>query len=95
MVATLTITAKSPIFASSSITMGNGKVLTVKANHVSAQNKYIQSATLNGKPWDKPWFAHADIAAGGELVLEMGSHPNVTWGSLPEDAPPSMTPIQP
>jgi predicted alpha-1,2-mannosidase len=85
----------SPIFASSSITMGNGKVLTVKANHVSAQNKYIQSATLNGKPWDKPWFAHADIAAGGELVLEMGSHPNVTWGSLPEDAPPSMTPIQP
>ena len=59
--------------------MGNGKVLTVKANHVSAQNKYIQSATLNGKPWDKPWFAHADIAGGGELVLEMGIHPNVTW----------------
>jgi predicted alpha-1,2-mannosidase len=85
----------SPIFASSSITMGNGKTLTVIANHVSAQNKYIQSATLNGKPWDKPWFAHADIAAGGELVLEMGSHPNVTWGSRPEDAPPSMTPIQP
>jgi predicted alpha-1,2-mannosidase len=85
----------SPIFASSSIAMGNGKVLTVKANHVSAQNKYIQSATLNGKPWDKPWFAHADIAAGGELVLEMGSHPNLTWGSHPEDAPPSMTPLRP
>jgi predicted alpha-1,2-mannosidase len=85
----------SPIFASSSITMGNGKTLTVVANHVSAQNKYIQSATLNGKPWDKPWFAHADITDGGELVLEMGNHPNVTWGSRPEDAPPSMTPIQP
>jgi predicted alpha-1,2-mannosidase len=84
----------SPIFASSSVTMGNDKVFTVIANHVSPQNKYIESATLNGKPWDKPWFAHADIAAGGELVLEMGSHPNVTWGSRPEDAPPSMTPIQ-
>ena len=81
--------------SSSSITMGNGKVLTIKANHVSAQNKYIQSATLNGKPWDKPWFAHADIAGGGELVLEMGSHPNLAWGSRPEDAPPSMTPVQP
>src|ERR1035437_3237609 len=67
----------SPIFASSSIAMGNGKVLTVKANHVSAQNKYVQSATLNGKPWDKPWFAHADIAAGGNLILEMGSHQNM------------------
>jgi predicted alpha-1,2-mannosidase len=44
----------SPIFASSSITMGNGKTLTVTANHVSGQNKYIQSATLNGKPRDKP-----------------------------------------
>jgi predicted alpha-1,2-mannosidase len=85
----------SPIFSSSSITMGNGKVLTVIADHVSAQNKYIQSATLNGKPWDKPWFAHADIAAGGKLALEMGSHPNLTWGSSPEDAPPSMTPTQP
>jgi putative alpha-1,2-mannosidase len=60
--------------------MGNGKILTVIANHVSAQNKYIQSARLNGKPWDKPWFSHADIAAGGALVLEMGSPPNVTWG---------------
>jgi predicted alpha-1,2-mannosidase len=85
----------SPIFASSRITMGNGKVLAVEAHHVSAQNKYIQSATLNGKPLDKPWFAHADIATGGELVLEMGSHPNLTWGTRPEDAPPSMTPIAP
>jgi putative alpha-1,2-mannosidase len=67
----------------------------VRANHVSAQNKYIQSAALNGKPWDKPWFAHTDIAAGGELVLEMGSQPNLTWGSHPVDAPPSMTPVQP
>jgi predicted alpha-1,2-mannosidase len=85
----------SPIFASSSITMGNGNAFSIIADHVSAQNKYIQSATLNGKPWDKPWFAHADIAGGGELVLEMGSHPNMNWGSRPEDVPPSMTPMQP
>jgi predicted alpha-1,2-mannosidase len=85
----------SPIFARSSIMMGNGKTFTVTANHVSAQNKYIQSATLNGKAWDKPWFAHGDIAAGGDLILEMGSHPNMNWGSRPEEAPPSMTPIQP
>jgi predicted alpha-1,2-mannosidase len=84
----------SPIFDRSSITMANGKVFTVLANHVSAQNKYIQSATLNNKHWSKPWFSHADIADGGTLVLEMGAHPNVTWGSRPEDAPPSMTPTQ-
>jgi predicted alpha-1,2-mannosidase len=85
----------SPIFASSTIAMGNGKILSVKAVDVSARNKYIQSATLNGQPWTKPWFAHADIAQGGELILQMGSHPNPAWGSRPQDAPPSMTPPRP
>ncbi len=85
----------SPIFSSSKITMGDNKIFTVVANHVSAQNKFIQSATLNGKSWSKPWFAHKDIAEGGTLVLEMGDRPNKMWGSSPADAPPSMTPIQP
>jgi predicted alpha-1,2-mannosidase len=81
----------SPIFSKSTIRLGNGKLFTVVANHVSAQNKYIQSATLNGKPLNKPWFAHADIANGGSLVLDMGSKPNRQWGSAPVDAPPSMS----
>ena len=85
----------SPIFSRSSITMGNNKVFTVVANHVSAQNKFIQSATLNGKSWSKPWFAHKDIANGGTLVLEMGDRPNRSWGSSSADAPPSMTPVEP
>jgi predicted alpha-1,2-mannosidase len=81
----------SPIFAKAVVQMGNGKEFAIVANHVSAQNKYIQSAQLNGKPLDKPWFSHADIAGGGTLILEMGDKPNRHWGSTPEDAPPSMT----
>ncbi|MGB8481479.1 MAG: GH92 family glycosyl hydrolase [Acidobacteriaceae bacterium] len=81
----------SPIFAKTRITLGNGKVFTILANHVSARNKYIQSARLNGKPLDKPWFAHSDIANGRTLVLEMGDKPNMQWGSAPLDAPPSMS----
>jgi predicted alpha-1,2-mannosidase len=83
----------SPLFEKASITMGNGKVFTVVAKSVSAQNKYIQSASLNGKPWNKPWFEHADIAQGATLVLQMGPEPNKSWGSRPQDAPPSMTPV--
>jgi predicted alpha-1,2-mannosidase len=83
----------SPIFAKTSIRMANGKEFTIVANHVSAQNKYIQSAQLNGKSLDKPWFPHAAIANGGSLVLEMGDKPNKAWGSAPEDAPPSMSPV--
>lgn len=80
----------SPIFEETRITLGNGKVFTITAKDVSFQNKYIQSATLNGKPLDKPWFTHDDIARGGALVLEMGRRPNKSWGSAPDAAPPSI-----
>jgi predicted alpha-1,2-mannosidase len=81
----------SPIFSKSTITLGNGKVFTIIANHVSAQNKYIQSARLNGKPLGRAWFEHGEIASGGTLILEMGDKPNLQWGNAPEDAPPSMS----
>ncbi len=81
----------SPIFAKTVIRLADGKNFTVTANHVSAQNKYIQSATLNGQPLDKPWFRQSDIANGGTLTLEMGDKPNLHWGSAVEDAPPSMS----
>jgi predicted alpha-1,2-mannosidase len=81
----------SPIFERTTIRLGNGKLFTITANHVSAQNKYIESAQLNGKPLDRAWFRHSDIADGGMLVLEMGTRPNLAWGSAPQDAPPSMS----
>ena len=82
----------SPIFDETRITLGNGKVFTIAAKNVSAQNKYIQSAALNGKPLNRPWFTHSDIANGGALVLQMGPRPNTAWGSSPDAAPPSMSP---
>jgi predicted alpha-1,2-mannosidase len=81
----------SPLFEETRITLDKGKVFTITARNVSAQNKYIQSATLNGKLWDKPWFAHSDMAGGGALVLVVGPRPNTSWGSALEAAPPSMS----
>jgi predicted alpha-1,2-mannosidase len=79
----------SPIFAKTVLRLGNGKLFAIVANHVSDRNKYIQSAQLNGKPLDRPWFLHSAIANGGSLILEMGDKPNTRWGSGQEDAPPS------
>ncbi len=81
----------SPLFRHVTMHMGNGKTFEITATNNSDSNLYIQSATLNGKPWNKPWFAHADIADGGKLVLTMGPTPNRQWGSAPEAAPPSMS----
>jgi len=81
----------SPIFDEVTIHMGNGKDLVIVANNNSEKNLYIQSATLNGKPLDQPWFHHSAIANGGKLEFNMGPSPNKNWGSAPEAAPPSMS----
>lgn len=81
----------SPIFERIEIHPKGGKPLTIVAEGASTRNKYIQSATLDGKSLDRPWFTHDSIVNGGTLTLDMGPRPNKTWGSRPQDAPPSMS----
>jgi predicted alpha-1,2-mannosidase len=81
----------SPIFEKSTINLGNKKTFVIEAKNVSAQNKYVQSATLNGEPLNRPWFEHSTLLKGGTLVLNMGPRPNKQWGSSPEAVPPSMS----
>jgi putative alpha-1,2-mannosidase len=54
---------------------------TVIAKNQSPRNRYIQSATLNGRPLTEPFIRHADIAAGSTLVFVMGPRPNKRWGA--------------
>ena len=79
----------SPKFDKMKMDLGNGKFFEIEAINNSEENKYIQSATLNGKPCNKPWFSHTDLISGGKLVLQMGSKANKNWGSAIGDAPPS------
>jgi len=81
----------SPVFEKVTIKVGENKTFTIEAKDVSSQNKYIQAAWLNGEPHNKPWFKHADLAAGGTLVMQMSPRPNKEWASSPEAAPPSMS----
>ena len=81
----------SPVFSKSTITVGENKTFVIEAPDVSAQNKYVQSATLNGEPLNKAWFDHADILKGGKLVLNMGPRPNKQWASSLDAIPPSMS----
>lgn len=68
-----------------------GKFVITTSNN-SHQNQYIQSALLNGKPLERPWFYHRELIRGGTLELDLGPEPNRNWGSRPSDAPPSMSP---
>ena len=81
----------SPIFEEIRIEVGPEKWFTIRANGVSSQNKYIQSATLNGAPLDKAWFTHDALVDGGSLDFVMGPQPNKAWAVDPHNAPPSMS----
>ncbi|MDR2462237.1 MAG: GH92 family glycosyl hydrolase [Verrucomicrobiales bacterium] len=58
----------------------SGKTFTISAANNSPENVYIQSARLNGKPLNRCWLTHAEIAAGGQLDLVLGPQPNERWG---------------
>lgn len=84
----------SPVFDHVALDMGNGKSLTITAKNNSPDNMYIQSATLNGRAWNKPWFSHDDISDGAAFVFDMGPKPNPNWGSAPGAAPPSLSDVR-
>lgn len=79
----------SPLFAETTIRLAGKKTFVVRASNNSAENRYIQSAKLNGQPFTKNWLTHETIVAGGTLEFEMGSKPNTAWGSGEADAPPN------
>jgi len=85
----------SPIFNRITIKLNpkyyKGKQFVIDAKNNSAQNLYIQSAQLNGKPLGRPWVSHETVVNGGILTLQMGNKPNKAWGSKPEHAPMSMS----
>jgi len=77
----------SPLFEKVTINLENGKQFIIEAKNVSDKNIYIQSATLNGKPYTKSWFSHNVITSGGHFIFEMGSTPNYDWGTSESDRP--------
>lgn len=71
----------SPFFSSVRLQLDNGKAVEIIAHNNSTDNKYIQSARLNGKTWSKSWFSHSDIENGGKLEFVMGDQRNKEWGT--------------
>ena len=65
----------SPLFEKAVISLENGLTFTIEAGNNSEENIYIQSATLNGEPFERNWIDHSEIMAGGVLHFEMGPAP--------------------
>ena len=66
----------SPIFDRVEISLPNGRTFTVLAKGASGKAKYVQAASLNGRPLTAPKFSHAEMLEGGTLELTMSQRPN-------------------
>ena len=81
----------SPAFDQAVMEVGDGKQFKIVCHNVSAENIYIQSATLNDKPLTRSYIIHEELMAGGKLEFEMGNAPNKSLWNNEESLPPSMT----
>ena len=79
----------SPVFEKATLSLGNGKTFIMSCKNYSPANKYIQSAKLNGKLWNRSWFSHEELMKGGVLELVMGKNPNKVWAASKDAIPPS------
>ncbi|HEX4286022.1 MAG TPA: GH92 family glycosyl hydrolase [Terracidiphilus sp.] len=80
----------SPLVEHAVLELGAGKRLEIEVKRSDPSHAYVQSFTLNGRPQQQLWFRHADIAGGGQIVLELGPGPNQSLGIKREEAPPSL-----
>ncbi len=80
----------SPLFEDVKISLPGNKIFEVEALNNSKENIYIQSVTLNGKPYDKSYILYEDVMKGGKLSFVMGNQPNKDFGAAPSSRPTSL-----
>jgi putative alpha-1,2-mannosidase len=73
------------------VKLQNGKQVTLNAPDNSADNKYIQSMTVNGAEYSKNWLSFSDLMQGATIDFKMGDQPNMKRGIDDKDVPYSLT----
>jgi predicted alpha-1,2-mannosidase len=81
----------APLFKKVTLQLENGKQFIINAPGNSEQNKYVQSAKLNGVVYTKNWLSHFDIQRGGSFTTMMGPLPNKNKGVSGEAYPYSFS----
>lgn len=84
----------SPVFEKATVKLENGKEFVVIAKNNNQTNVYIQSASLNGVPYDKNFIRYEDIRNGGKLEFIMGDSPNTSRGVSKESRPFSLSQLE-
>ena len=57
------------------VRLGNGEMLSIKAENLSEENKYVQAVYWNGQKLAEPFLDYFDLMKGGGLRFVMGNQP--------------------
>lgn len=78
----------SPLFSSATVKLAGGNLLRIDATNAFASSPYVQGLAVNGAPTNSLWLPWSSVQGGATLNFSLGSSPS-SWGSAPQDAPPS------
>lgn len=81
----------APYFDEMTLHLENGRNVSIKANDNTDDNCYVNSLTLNGKPYSKNYIKRSDLMQGAQFVYNMSAKPNYSRGTAESDAPYSFS----
>jgi putative alpha-1,2-mannosidase len=81
----------APLFKKVTVKLENGKTISINAANNSSQNKYVNSLSVNGKPYTFNWLSHSALLKGTTLNFNMSAQPNKLKGVKPAEAPYSLS----
>ena len=81
----------APYFDEMKLHLENGRNVSIKANDNTDDNCYVNSLTLNGKPYSKNYIKRSDLMQGAQFVYNMSAKPNYSRGTAESDAPYSFS----
>ncbi|GAA4901571.1 GH92 family glycosyl hydrolase [Mucilaginibacter defluvii] len=81
----------SPLFKKITLKLENGKTVTINAANNSKATRYVNTITVDGKPYTHNWLSHSALQKGGVINFNMSAQPNKTRGTGAADAPYSLS----
>lgn len=81
----------APLFKKVTVKLQNGKTININAANNNAQNRYVNSLNVNGKPYSFNWLSHSALLKGATLNFNMSAQPNKQKGIKATDVPYSLS----
>ena len=85
----------TPLFKHVRINLENGNAIEILADNNSRANRYINSMSVNGKPYDANFLTHDQLIGGAKITYEMAPPLPTSTEAPPPHPPPTPSATKP